>query len=359
MSKICFIANLFPSKKDPSFGSFVGKNYEQLEAQGNQIVNKVVIDYRASGFEKLLCYVRFVAQGIRAIATRNYDYIYFHYLTYSTLCLLPFLLLSRPKYVVNIHGDDLVGDTPIHKIMGFASPLILKRSAAVVVPSSYFKAKLLELYPWYQESKIIVSPSGGVDFELFKPTVMPSEVGFTLGYVSRIDEGKGWQELLEALAIINAANPELLSGFSLKMYGTGAQVPALQAQIAKLELTSLVRYFGALKPHELVDKYSEMNAFIFPTHRESFGLVAVEALACGTPVLASNISPVNEVVIDGKNGLLFDVKSKESIADKIVQILTMSAREYDALSSNTRSSVKHYAANQVAQQLDVELKTRI
>ena len=78
MSKICFIANLFPSKKDPSFGSFVGKNYEQLEAQGNQIVNKVVIDYRASGFEKLLCYVRFVAQGIRAIATRNYDYIYFH-----------------------------------------------------------------------------------------------------------------------------------------------------------------------------------------------------------------------------------------------------------------------------------------
>lgn len=359
MSKICFIANLFPSEKDPSFGSFVGKNYEQLKSQGNDIVSKVVIDYRASGMDKLRCYLRFIGRGIRAIAKRDYDYIYFHYLTYSTLCLLPFLLVNRPRYVVNIHGDDLVGDTPIHKVMGSTSKLVLKYSAAVIVPSSFFKATLLELHPWYDKDKIIVSPSGGVDFSLFKPEAVAPKPGFTLGYVSRVDEGKGWQELLEALAILKRSRPEILKGFKLNMFGTGAQVDALNTQIEALELTSLVTYFGALKPQELANKYCEMDAFIFPTHRESFGLVAVEALACGTPVLASNISPVNEVVLDGKNGLLFEVKNANAIAAGITNILTMKKQDFAMLCAHTRESVKHYNATQVAKQLEQELKKRL
>jgi len=359
MSKICFIANLFPSKKDPSFGSFVGKNYLQLQTQGNHIVSKVVIDHRASGFAKLICYIKFIASGMYAISKRNYDFIYFHYLTYSTLCLIPFLLVGKPKYVVNIHGDDLVGNTTIHKVMGFASKLILKKSTAVVVPSSYFKDKLLELHPWYDKEKIIVSPSGGVDFDIFKPTISPSPSFFTLGYVSRIDEGKGWQELLEALVLIRQSHPHLISKLRLNIYGTGAEVDELVNTIANSDLSSLVTYYGALEPNQLVDKYSEMDAFIFPTHRESFGLVAVEALACGTPVLASNISPVNDIVLPGKNGLLFNVKDKNSIADTIVELLEMAPQDYELLSSFARQSVCNYRSTEVAQHLENELKKRL
>ncbi|WMN61194.1 glycosyltransferase family 4 protein [Pseudoalteromonas xiamenensis] len=359
MRKICFIANLFPSEKDPSFGSFVGKNYEQLKSHGNEIVSKIVIDYRTHGIYKLLTYVKFVARGIRAIAKRDYDYVYFHYLTYSTLCLIPFLFINRPKYVINIHGDDLVGVSLTHRVMGFFSALILRHSAAVIVPSTYFKDCLLDLYPWYQKNKIIVSPSAGVEFALFKPTLCSDREGFVLGYVSRIDEGKGWQELLEALALIKETQPHVLSNFKLKMYGTGSQVGELTEKILNLKLSSLVSYFGALKPNELVEKYQEMDAFIFPTHRESFGLVAVEALACGIPVLASNINPVNEIVIDGKNGLHFEAKNEASIAQKIIEIVTMKSSDYRILCSNARESVSQYNSTQVASDLVNELNQRI
>ncbi|WP_462164572.1 glycosyltransferase family 4 protein [Pseudoalteromonas xiamenensis] len=359
MKKICFIANLFPSDKNPSFGSFVGKNYEQLQSNGNEIVSKIVVDYRARGIDKLFTYIKFVVRGVFAIAKRNYDYVYFHYLTYSTLCLIPFLFFNRPKYVVNIHGDDLVGESSIHRIMGFASTLILRHSAAVIVPSAYFKDCLLELYPWYPKNKIIVSPSGGVEFTFFKPSLFDEREGFILGYVSRIDEGKGWQELLEALVLIKETQPDVLSKFQLKMYGTGSQVSDLTEKIQNLKLSSLVSYFGPIKPNELIEKYQEMNAFIFPTHRESFGLVAVEALACGIPVLASNINPVNEIVIDGKNGLHFEVKNKTSIAQKIVEIITMKSSDYHVLRSNARESVSQYNSNQVAIDLVNELSKRI
>lgn len=355
MSKICFIANLFPSKKDPSFGSFVGKNYAQLIQQGHQLVSKVVIDYRTSGLKKLFCYVRFIFKGILAIGKRNYDFIYFHYLTYSTLCLVPYLLFFKPKYVVNIHGDDLVGSSLLHKVMGFSTPLILKYSCAVVVPSEYFKDVLLDLYPWYGEQKIIISPSGGVDFDVFKANGLFRRDKFTLGYVSRIDEGKGWLELLEAIALINLERPQLLTDFQLNMFGTGAEVDLLEAKIIELNLDNLVSYYGAVPHNKLASKYNEMNALVFPTHRESFGLVAVEALACGTPVLASDIVPVNKIVLERVNGLLFEKGNILSISEKIVEMLCMSESDYNDLVKNTRSSVVSYSSSQVAVQLDKEL----
>ncbi|WP_024611162.1 glycosyltransferase family 4 protein [Pseudoalteromonas sp. TB64] len=355
MSKICFISNLFPSKRDPSFGIFVGKNYDQLIEQGYQIVSKVVIDYRTSGFKKLLNYIRFIYQGIVAIGKYNYDFIYFHYLTYSTICILPYLLVCKPKYVVNIHGDDLVGATIMHKVMGVGSSLILKHSTAVIVPSEFFKTTFLTLYPWYCEQKIIVSPSGGVNFSTFKSLKERSEDHFTLGYVSRVDEGKGWPELLDAIALIKSKQPELLNNFQLKMYGTGAEVEQLKSTILTLNLCTVVTYFGALDHKQLVTKYTEMNAFIFPTHRESFGLVAVEALACSTPVLASNINPVNEIVIEGVNGLLFEKQNAHSMAEKIIELLKMHKVDYERLVSNARNSVQGYNSNHVAKKLDDDL----
>ena len=68
MSKICFIANLFPSKKDPSFGSFVGKIINSFKHR-ESYCSKVVIDYRASGFAKLICYIKFIASGMYAISS--------------------------------------------------------------------------------------------------------------------------------------------------------------------------------------------------------------------------------------------------------------------------------------------------
>nr|WP_246239990.1 glycosyltransferase family 4 protein [Pseudoalteromonas caenipelagi] len=214
------------------------------------------------------------------------------------------------------------------------------------------------MYPWYSKQNVIVSESAGVDFDLFKPQSEVIKDKFNLGYVSRIDEGKGWPELLKAIALIKSKTPERLSSFELNMYGTGAQVEELRQMIDSLKLNSLVRYHGALAQSQLVEQYNAMSAFIFPTHRESFGLVAVEALACGTPVLASNISPVNEVVKHGINGLLFDVKNEHSIAKSIIELIDMKPERYQEMKRSTRSSVLCYESNNVISTLNENLTKR-
>ena len=142
------------------------------------------------------------------------------------------------------------------------------------------------------------------------------------------------------------------------MYGTGAEVVALNEMIADLGVQSIVTYHGALKQNELASRYGAMDAFIFPTHRESFGLVAVEALACGTPVLASDIRPVNEVVKNNVNGLLFAVRDEYSIARTIIEILTMDTERYEQLCEATRDSVALYASDRVIKELDENLIRR-
>ncbi|MFC3033108.1 glycosyltransferase family 4 protein [Pseudoalteromonas fenneropenaei] len=354
--KVCFIANLFPSVRDPSFGSFVGKNYQHLKEVNYDITETIVIDERVVGFRKLITYMVFIFKGFFKIFKGNYDFIYIHYLTYSTIPLLPYLFFGNPIYVVNIHGDDLVGEGRIHKVMGMFSNIILSKSKALVVPSLYFKDELIKRYPHVNKEKIIVSPSSGFDEKVFFPArkTFNSEQ-LKLGYVSRIDEGKGWQELLQALVLIRKTTPNVYAQLSLDIYGTGSQVSELNQQLADYNLRDKVAYFGALEQKELGSKYREFDAFVFPTHRESFGLVAIEAMACGIPVLASDIRPVNDIVEHNSTGLLFKRGCAKSIADAIVEFALMPTERKHELGVGAQLSVIEYGSVQVREKLKLDL----
>ncbi|KAF7775463.1 hypothetical protein PCIT_a1659 [Pseudoalteromonas citrea] len=292
---------------------------------------------------------------MKSLFQKNYDFVYFHYLTYSTLCLLPFLFLSKPKYIINIHGDDLVGCSWVHKVMGTFSGVILKHCVAVVVPSEHFKQELIKRFSWFKEHKVIVSPSGGINSEIFYPMHNNELAGYSLGYISRIDEGKGWPELLQAIAKLKTLAPALYDRISLDMYGTGSQVEQMKQLIGELQLEGTIIYHGAVSQPELGEKYRQMTCFVFPTHRESFGLVAVEAMSCGLPILASNVAPVNDIVQNGRNGLLFNVKDADSLAKAIIEFFDLELAERLDLSREAYSSTREFQAPLVAEQLKHDL----
>ncbi len=359
MKKICFISNLFPSKKDPSFGSFVGLNFQQLKGMGYELGRPIVIDARVKALPKLLAYLRFVLSGVKAVLnSKSYDFFYIHYLTYSTLCLIPVLPFKKVKYLVNIHGDDLVGNRLIHKIMGIPSGYILKHATAIVVPTQYFKRQLLLLYPFVALNKVIISESGGFREDIFYPKNKKSldeSAPLHFGYISRIDEGKGWELMLEAFALLKEHQPEKYSRTILSVYGAGAQTNEFLAMVQKLKLEDVVSYYGPLEQTKLGDKYRSFDYFLFPTRRESFGLVAIESLACGTPIICSEIEPLIDLVTHADNGYLFEDGCIIALYENILNCYSLNDESYASLSKSAISSVEKYKSVQVANRLHKEI----
>jgi glycosyltransferase involved in cell wall biosynthesis len=245
--------------------------------------------------------------------------------------------------------------------MGLPSAYILNRATAIVVPSVYFKRQLLDRHTFVDEDKVIISESAGFreDF-FFPPKVLRSELNthcdnLHFGYISRIDEGKGWELMLAAFALLKENNPTEYAKSKLSVYGSGAEVAVFNAMVLELKLNDLVTYYGPLPQYKLGDVYRSFDYFLFPTRRESFGLVAVEALACGAPVICSNIEPLTDVVKDSYNGYLFNDGSDKSLHEKLQYCFSIARSDYLKLTESSVLSVKHLGAKQVCKELHKEL----
>lgn len=358
IKRIGFISNLFPSKKDPSFGSFTGLSYQQLKQMGYSLSQPIVIDARVGAFKKLLAYIKFFFAGLKAVLSNRYDFFYIHYLTYSTLCLLPILPFKKVKFLVNIHGDDLVGDRLIHKIMGLPSSYILKKSTAIVVPSLYFKRQLLTRHQHINENKVIISESAGFREDIFHPIDNKNNVdSLHFGYISRIDEGKGWELMLSAFSSLKQNNPKEYAKATLSVFGAGAEVPDFAVMVEELDLNDVVTYYGPLPQNELGDKYRSFDYFLFPTRRESFGLVAVESLACGTPIICSEIEPLTDIVTHNTNGFLFKDGCAHQLYKNIEHCFQIKPEECAQLRKQATISAEPYQSKHVAKRLKESIET--
>jgi D-inositol-3-phosphate glycosyltransferase len=91
---------------------------------------------------------------------------------------------------------------------------------------------------------------------------------------------------------------------------------------AQLGLSDLVTFLGALDQDALPDYYAAAEAVIMPSHYESFGMVALEAMACGTPVIASEVGGLAYLVLDGETGFHVPDSDPNLLAERICEIIT-------------------------------------
>ena len=124
---------------------------------------------------------------------------------------------------------------------------------------------------------------------------------------------KNLPNLIESLAILQQ------QGLPFELLKVGTDFTDEQKQtIERLQLQGVVRYVGRPERSSLIDLYNAADVLVFPSLFEGFGLPLLEAMACGTPVITSNVSAMPEVV--GDDGLLVDPNSPESIAAAIIEL---------------------------------------
>lgn len=142
--------------------------------------------------------------------------------------------------------------------------------------------------------------------------------GPVIGIVGRLARQKGHVHLLEAFAAIAGRVP----GASLLIVGDGPERDALETTAATLGVEKRVCWLGAVPPGEALSLYAVMDVFAMPSLFEGFGLTAVEAMAAGLPVVASDVEGLNEVVEEGVTGYLCPAGDSSRLAERLLELLT-------------------------------------
>lgn len=357
--KIFLISNMYPTSKHLNFGVFV-KNFERnFEDLGCEIVAKALIRGRGINLlQKIKKYFKFLCDILILGYTKKYDVIYVHFINHTAIPVLALKVLRwRTPLIVNSHGSDVFYDTFLARIISVFSRIMLKASEMVVCPSNYYKDIIHQKFK-ICSSKIFVSPSAGVNTDLFRPLDINKSTVFTIGYISRIDKDKGWDIFVRALHL-------LLGKYKLEfkaiMVGDGIYSEQLQTMIDELGLKDKIDWLGFRDQNDLPKIINSFDLFVFPSMRkaESLGLVGLEAMACGIPVIGSEIGGISGYLKHDYNGLLFQPGNHERIAFNILKYFNMSPEEKNVLKLNAKITAERYEEKKVITNLKDKIETLI
>lgn len=318
-------------------------------------------------------YVQDFAAGVIAFSTLHnlrYDLIYSHYwlsgCVASTLkeiwgisFIQMFHTLGHMKNRIALNPN--VPTLPDVRIS--QESRIVRLADRIVAATPAEQAQLLWLYRADRRKIVIIPP--GVNAQQFFPHSMEEsrtrlglESGQTIfSFVGRIEPLKGVDTILRAFAAIKRASPDLLAKVRFLVIGgdpdrPNTELARLMQRARELDIESLVDFLGAKDQNHLRDYYAASNAAIMPSEYESFGMVALEAMACGTPVVASHIGGLAFLVQDGVNGYLIPVGEPNALSEKLVQIL-IDPESLSAMRANAASTAQRYTWPAIARRLEV------
>ncbi|OAJ35028.1 glycosyltransferase family 4 protein [Piscirickettsia salmonis] len=225
-------------------------------------------------------------------------------------------LMTKQPFIFTVH--DLMhlkveGEAGLLKKQYYAKIIkpAIYRAEKVLTVSEHAKADILEWAALHDESKVIVV-GNGVDSHFSPEGECFQENSDYLLYIGNRKAHKNIDVLLEGFARSKAYT-------STKLLLSGKKDTEIADKILKLNIVEHVDFLGFIEEEKLPNIYRGAKALIIPSLYEGFGLPALEAMACGTPVISSNSASLPEVV--GDAGLLFDPGSSSELSQHIDNLM--------------------------------------
>jgi glycosyltransferase involved in cell wall biosynthesis len=184
-----------------------------------------------------------------------------------------------------------------------------------------------------------------VDIHKFKPQRKDKESGmYEILYVGSLYPIKGLKYLIQALALVLKNRRDV----KLRIVGSGPDETRLFLLAKRLGVLDNVSFEGFIPHGEIVRYYQQCNIFVYTTLGEPFGKSIIEAMACGKPVITSNIGGPAEIVEDGKTGFLVPPTKPHIIAEKIHFLLTDVSKRRQ-MGEAARKVAENYSWEKVAE----------
>ena len=299
-----------------------------------------------------------VRQAVQQLLSEeDYDLVTSHFALYT----LPVLdkLGSRPL-VMHFHGpwaleSGIEGNQTIATwLKKILEQTVYQRATDFIVLSQAFRNILHQEYRVPLE-RIHIVP-GGVDIDRFDSNLPRTGARSKLGWpedrpiifvVRRLVQRMGLENLISAIAQVRQQYPEVL----LLIAGKGVLKPTLQAQIEQLGLVEQVRLLGFVSEQDLGLAYRAADFSVVPTVAlEGFGLIVIESLAAGTPVLGTPVGGIPEILQPFSKDLVFEGTSVDQLAQGLLEVL--SGKRQLPSSQACRAYVQeHYSWPVIAQKI--------
>jgi len=329
MVKIGIICNSYPTEKNRTNQIFIKNLVDELYKQSVEpdVYYNVIYNYWGSASNRkgvlanLLKYsVFFLGLSRLIFKMRKYDVLNPHGVMLSGYSAILLKRLFHIPVVLHIHGGDLNIYSSSSYLYKNIYDATVSESDKIIVNSNDIKNKLLSLTGVIEDKVTVLSP--GVSYDIFYPidfkklkshqnsyNIDPNSI--VLFFAGNAIKRKGLDILLTALSHLQI---EQLNKITLIICSNGPEVEKTRNRLNQIpNLNNSTIFLNKVSQSELNILYNIATLFIFPSREEPLGLVGLEALACGTPVIGSNVGGIPEY-INSDNGYLFDPNKPKDLS---------------------------------------------
>lgn len=322
--KVLIISNMYPSEAAPSFGIFIKNQVTALEAAGLSI-DVIAINEPGRGKLKIIQkYLQWLFKGILGlIRGYKYDVIHAHYIFPSGLLALLYKKIWKKKLVVTSHGGDIDKMAKKNKFTSWGTRKVLSEANHIIAVGYRLYDDIIKDFDVDENNLSLISM--GVDRDVFKPLynkvtlrkkLRINENEKVLLFVGNFIKDKGVYELFQAFKKLKERDSDI----TLHIIGRLTDKELFDELANQAGGTAPILYHGPLKQNEIAEWMNVAEALILPSYIEGFGLVALEAMACETPVVGTKVGGLEYLLADD-SGVLVEPRDEDSLFKGISLIL--------------------------------------
>ena len=293
----------------------------------------------------------------RIIKKEQVKHIIFGHINFCLTALILKFIYGR-EYYIYVHGEEIVKNFG-GKYYQFFKWNSLRYAKGIIAVSDFTK-KLVEIYN--PNVKIIYN---AVNLTEFMPTPKSMDLikkhnlsdKLVLLTISRLEDRKGHDVVIATL-------PRLIKMYPNIKYligGTGKEENKLKQLVSQGNLDDYVEFLGKVPSDQLLDYFNLCDIFVMPVRNmhdgntEGFGIVFLEANACGKPVIGGNVGGIPSAIQDGFNGFLIDANNEDALFNNVVKLLQDDSFR-ESMSKNALEWVKKFTYERIVKDLDEYLE---
>ena len=298
------------------------RSLNKLEKINNVMVHRIKVG-RIKYLSFLISYIRLLWYILKLNKAKNYDLIHAVSDGLPSIIAITIKKLKRKSSIITIQGGNISAGFE-NSLSGRLLRKLQKwsfRNADLVHVISQSLAKGAKKLG---AENIVVIPNG-VDNQFFKPIDkeqlrkrhdFSTEENIVIS-VARLNPVKGIDCLIKAVALV----VEKITNLRLIVVGDGEQREELEGLIAQLHLDPNVQLLGFLPRRQIPEYLNLADVFVLPSRHEGLGIALIEAMACGVPVIGSNVDGIVDIIDSGKNGILVPPDNEKALAEGIERLL--------------------------------------
>ncbi|GAB5536487.1 MAG: hypothetical protein Rubg2KO_27360 [Rubricoccaceae bacterium] len=294
--------------------AFLGDRFEQhTSALWEVHLAPPATRYKIPTLGSLLRISQSTARLFKLLWTVRPDVVHFNSVTWETAYFVALRPLFRYRLVVTAHGSDLL--RPHWPVARAILPYVLRRATAVTTVSDALVTRATAIQKGRGPDPILIL--NGVNTTYWSPASTPPPHRRTIVSVGRLQHVKGHDVLVDAFAHVLKSVPDA----KLILVGDGPERGALMEQATQLGIVTSINFAGSLEPAEIREHLRNARVFALPSRSEGLPVALLEALATGTPAVASAVGGVPNVLATG-GGYTVPPEDPRTLADQLTVLLT-------------------------------------